>query len=531
MRHKRLTPLTILGVLLIVAGCTTTISGRSAFQATPEKKPTVDHVDPLAPVPDPPHPEIAWHDCTSVIKPQLAGQPGAERDLNFSCGQLQVPVDYANPTKAQMPLLLVKVSLGSQKDRVGSLLVNPGGPGGSGANLAIGLGLTLPLDLMERFDLVGFDPRGVGESNPLECLSTEEKDAQAATGPLPSTPDEIAQFATSAQHFATSCQQKYPNLEHLNTVETARDMDLIREALGDDKLSYLGYSYGTELGAVYATLFPAKVRALVLDGAVDPKISDLASDKLQAGGFENTINRFAGNCVAKGSGCSLGANPIATIEQFLSQTATTPLTSPYPKEQRKATEGIVFTAITSALYDEGSWPSLESAIESGLQGDPTGVFKLADEYNGRYVDANGNAHFSNLLDANVAINCSDSTETYTLEQAQSYSKMWGQEFPVFGASFAWSLYTCTPWPTRRHPLPPINASEAAPSLVVGTKNDPATPYSGAISLTKALKSAQLLTWDGDGHTAYPKTDCITAAVNDYLIDLTLPADGLVCSAK
>ena len=527
MRRTSLMLGTLLGVLLIAAGCTSTVTGRAAPATA---NPAVDYVDPLAPLPTPPTPAITWKDCTSLIKPQLSGQANADRDITYGCGQLDVPVDYAHPDAKQLSLLLVKAHLTTQTNRLGSLVVNPGGPGGSGADLAIGLSLSLPMGILQRFDVVGFDPRGVGNSAPLVCLDSKQKDAAAASPPRPRTPAEITEFTNQAAQFAAKCLSKYPDLEHLNTVETARDLDLIRGALGDAKLSYLGYSYGTELGAVYATLFPDHVRALVLDGAVDPTLTDVESDHQQAGGFENAYNRFVQHCIAQGAACPLGSDPAAKVTALLQQTATTPIASADPAEKREATDGIVTTAIISAMYDESSWDELSQAIESALSGDPTGVFALADSYNGRYTDADGTVHFSNLLDANAAISCNDSTEISTLDQVEARSKAWGEQYPTFGGSFAWSLYTCTPWPTRRHPLPTITAPTAAPSLVIGTTNDPATPYSGAISLTKALGAAQLLTWDGDGHTAYPKTTCVTNAVDDYLISLTLPPHGLVCPA-
>lgn len=530
MRRTVLSVCTLIVVLLISAGCTSTIPGRTHPGASAGSAPAVDSVDPHAPLPAPPSPAIDWHDCTAVIRAQLIGQPGAKRDLSYDCGQLAVPVDYADPNGPTLALSLVRARLSGQHDRIGSLVVNPGGPGGSGIDLGVGLSLSLPSDLLDRFDLVGFDPRGVGDSAALTCLDSAQKDARAASPPSPTTAAQIAEFTDQTDQFATNCQANYPALEHLNTVETARDLDLIRGALGDDRLTYLGYSYGTELGAVYATLFPGRVRALVLDGAVDPTLDDAESDRQQAGGFENAYDRFIQHCIAQGAGCPMGADPGGMVTTLLAQTATSPIRSPKPAETRQATDGIVMTAIVSAMYDTASWDQLSEAVAAAANGDPTGLFALADSYNGRFVDLSGNVHYNNLLDANTAISCNDSTEIVSLKQVESYSTTWAKQYPMFGGSFAWSLYTCTPWPTRRHPLPTISAAGAAPSLVIGTTNDPATPYPGAVNLTKALGSARLLTWNGDGHTAYPKTPCVTDAVDDYLIALTLPAEGTVCPA-
>ena len=511
-------------VLLTAAGCSGAADRAHPGPGTPQ----VQTVDPDAPLPAPPNPAISWHDCTQVIKAQVIGQPGATRDLSYDCGQLDVPLDYSDPDGRTLALSLVRARLAGQHDRIGSMVVNPGGPGGSGTSLAVGLSLSLPTGLLDRFDLVGFDPRGVGESAALTCLDSAQKDARAAAPPTPVTAAQIAEFTDRASQFAASCRADDPDLEHLDTVETARDLDLIRGALGDAALTYLGYSYGSELGAVYATLFPNRVRALVLDGAVDPTLDDVGLDRQQAAGFENAYHRFTQHCLAEAAGCPIGPDPAGTITSLLNQTASMPIASPRPAETRRATDGIVMTAIVSAMYDEASWDRLADAVADAEAGDPTGLFGLADSYNGRYVEPDGTVHFSNLLDANTAIDCNDSTDVFSLKEVESYAMKWAQQYPMFGGSFAWSLYTCTPWPTRRHPLPTISAPNAAPSLVVGTTNDPATPYPGAVNLTKALGSARLLTWDGDGHTAYPKTPCITDAVDDYLITRTLPPEGLLC---
>lgn len=527
------------GVLALVtlAACTQTIDGTASpanlagasAGASGGTTTAKDPVDPLAPVPDPGKPGISWVDCTSTIQPQLAGEDGADRDLKYSCGQMKVPVDYAKPDNGTLTLVLVKVHLNTQQSSKGSLVVNPGGPGGSGANLAIGLGLSLPMEILDNFDIVGFDPRGVGESEPVECLSADEKDKLNATTADPQSATEIDDYVAGVKSLAQACKTSYPNLEHINTVETARDMDQIRKAVGDEKLTYLGYSYGTELGGVYATLFPDKIRAFVLDGAVNPSLSPVASTKAQLEGFENAFKRFADNCVAKAGGCTSGPDPAATVAKLLVDAKASPIPTTASGDSRTATDGIVTTAVASALYDEGSWPKLDAALAKATAGDAAGLFELADSYNDRY-DNKGKVTYSNILEANVAVNCNDNTELTTLDQTKKYAEDWRKEYPLFGGNFAWGTYTCTEWPTRRHPEPKVDASGSAPILVVGTKNDPATPYSGAVELTKKLGTATLLSWEGDGHTAYPKTDCITKAVNDYLINLTVPAEGTDCPA-
>lgn len=528
---------------LLCSGCTAVVvkgsasmEGGSSVSAEASSAPSsqsggpsdLTPVDPLAPVPDPGDPTIKWQDCTTQISSYIVGQKGADRGFEFGCGTMRVPTDYADPTGKTKQLVLIRVHLTSQTTKKGSMLVNPGGPGGSGTNLAIGLALDLPLAVLKNFDLIGFDPRGVGESSPVTCLSAAEKDKYNATTSDPQTQAQISEFSDDVKSFATSCASKYDGLEHINSVETARDMDQIRRAVGDEKLTYLGYSYGTTLGAVYATLFPDKVRALVLDGAVDPSITDLEATEAQLVGFEKAFDRFAADCVAKG--CASGPDPRATVQSLLVSSAKAPIPSSVAAETRKASDGIVTTGVISALYDKGEWPVLDKAIAQAKAGDSAGLFKLADSYNQRFV-SDGKVSYSNLQDSNLAVNCNDSTTTFSLPDSQKYATAWRKKYTLFGGNFGWGLYSCSQWNTRRHPLPTISAPDAAPILVVGTKNDPATPYSGAVSLTKALGGkTMLLSWEGDGHTAYPKTTCVSDAVNAYLIDLTVPAANTDCPA-
>ncbi len=508
------------GLLLAVAGCTsftetadeaTTPSGSSA-PAEPEAAP------------------IAWTDCDAEITELLAGTPGSERDLSFECGRTEVPIDHDEADGATLPLFLVRATLAGQTDRIGSLLVNPGGPGLSGADFALNLALSLPEDVLRRFDLVGFDPRGVGLSTAVECIPAELKDRLTAAEPRPTTQEQVDEVLALADELAEGCVEEYGDaLGTFSTVDTARDMDLLRESLGDEQLNYLGYSYGTTLGSTYAELYPENVRALVLDAAVDPDADAQTRVESQAAGLEASFDAFAANCTGLVSGCPLGGEPRRFLEDLLAQAAGTPIPSAAEGETRAATPGVIMTAVLSAMYDPGSWPQLSQSLAAARNnGDAAGLFSLADRYAGRLADGS----YTNQSDASVAINCADTPEdeTYSAEQVLALAQDWGTRYPLFGAGAATGLYTCSVWDAPRTPLPERDADGSAPILVVGTTGDPVTPLPGAEDMAADLTAGSLLVWEGQGHTAYPKTPCVTDAVNAYLFDLAVPQDGLRCPA-
>jgi pimeloyl-ACP methyl ester carboxylesterase len=507
------------GLLLVLTGCTSFVDTMQASRTSASSSSAA-----AAPVPP-----IEWTDCSEQIRPLIAGQPGADRNLSFECGRTKVPISYAEPQGATLPLFLVRVKLAGQTDRLGSLVVNPGGPGASGADAAIGLALTLPQQVLQRFDLVGFDPRGVGLSTPVECIPGDLKDRLVAAEPRPVTGPQLDAVFSLAREVGKDCSDKYGNaLGTFNTTDTARDLDRIREALGEPKLTYLGYSYGTTLGSTYAELFPDRVRALVLDGAVDPDADPVQMAEAGAAGFESGFDAFAANCTQLIAGCPVGTNPRQFVYDLLNQSATTPIPSAKAGETRKATPGVIVTGVQAALYDQASWPQLAQALSAAQKGDSQGLFSLADSYSGRLDDGT----YSNLFDANLAINCADADPAKQVQESQvrQLAVDWNTKYPLFGAGSAAGLYTCSVWQAKQTPLPHQDAAGAAPILVVGNSGDPVTPLPGAVDMARDLKSGVLLTWQGQGHTSYPKTQCVTDAVDSYLIDLTAPVNGLTCPA-
>jgi pimeloyl-ACP methyl ester carboxylesterase len=515
-------PSSLLALSLMLSGCTS-FSDSAAEQTTAAASPTAE------PEAEP----IDWTDCDEQLQPLIAGQRGGDRDLAFQCGTTKVPITYDEPEGAPLSLFLVRVKAADQTDRIGSLMVNPGGPGASGADAAIGLALTLPPEVLSRFDIVGFDPRGVGLSTPVECVPDETKEEMVASEPRPTSDEQLDEAFGLVRDVADGCAEEYGDaLGTFNTVDTARDMDRVREALGDEKLTYLGYSYGTTLGSTYAELFPDKVRALVLDGAVDPDTDAQTDAEQGAAALEKGFDAFAKNCVGLIAGCPIGKNPRAFLDALLAQAQKTPIpssekaTGGEDAQPRQATPGVVMTAVRAALYDTASWPQLAQALAGARKGDSAGLFSLADSYSGRLEDGS----YSNLFDAKLAINCADTEESFEESDVRALAAEWGKKYPLFGAGAATGLYTCSVWDAERTPLPERDAEGSAPILVVGNSGDPVTPLAGAKDMAQDLDSAVLLVWQGQGHTAYPKDRCVNSAVNAYLISLTAPMDGLTCPA-
>jgi pimeloyl-ACP methyl ester carboxylesterase len=515
----------LLGVLLTLTGCTSFVSTVGAATRSSSSSPAASSAPPVKP--------INWTDCTARIQPLIAGQQGSDRPLSWQCGRLDVPVSYGDPGGQTLPLFLVRAVLAGQTNRIGSLVINPGGPGGSGVEAALGLALTLPVDLLHRFDVVGFDPRGVGLSTPVECISPQTKDEIIASEPRPVTSAQLDAAFTLSRKVADGCAKKYSDaLGAFSTVATARDMDRIRQGVGDQKLTYLGYSYGTTLGSTYAELFPSHIRALVLDGVVDPDSDPTSRQEATAAALEKSFDAFGANCTGQPAGCPIGANPRQAVQDLLTAAQKSPIPSAKQGETRKATDGVVLLAVLSAMYDTGMWPQLSQALASAQKGDAQGLFTLADDYWQRLQDGT----YSNLLDANLAINCADQKDKVSEATVRRLAVEWNQKYPLFGAGSAAApalgLYDCTAWKASPTPLPKVGAVDTdAPILLVGNTGDPVTPYPGAQDMARDLKDDVLLTWQGQGHTSYPKTPCVTNAVDAYLVDLTPPASGTTCPAS
>ncbi|MBX6356683.1 MAG: alpha/beta fold hydrolase [Micromonosporaceae bacterium] len=511
-------------VALVAAGCT--------FGSEPTTRGTTSARPEPGAAPGP-----TWRPCDDVAD-DLVGPAAARARVRYQCTTIKVPQDWAaakaspgaSPSGPTFDIAVIRARSERQHDRIGSLLVNPGGPGGSGVDLAVylsvGAGLGgLPLDVLERFDIVGFDPRGVGRSSPVKCISDADLDATFGYEPDPVSQEEFDGLVDLARRIGQTCGAKYgDSLRLYSTEQAARDMDAVRAAVGDAKITYLGYSYGTLLGATYAQLFPTHIRALVLDGAVDPQQDLVAASESQAKGFERAFSNFAAWCRENRSDCPIAPDARTAVTAALDKARSSPARG---RDGREATAGWVFYAVISSLYSESGWQRLASAIARLETGDPDEVFELADSYAERRPDGT----YSNLFDAFSAVGCADSDEVPSLAEIRKLQSQWRAKYPLFGAPQAVGLLSCALWPGKRDPVPTGPAKGAPPIVVVGTTGDPATPYEQTARLADMLGVGVVLTWQGEGHTAYPATRCINNAVDRYLIDLKVPRKGLTCPAR
>jgi pimeloyl-ACP methyl ester carboxylesterase len=329
------------------------------------------------------------------------------------------------------------------------------------------------------------------------------------------------------RQFSHECASEVgPTLRYYNTVNTARDMDQIRQAVGDDVMNYLGFSYGTELGWTYAHLFPQEVHTFVLDGVVDPTQIHNENSIAQLKGFEEAFGQFANWCV-KAPVCADLHDPAATAEHLFASTQQTPLATGTP---RKLTSSLASTGVLEALYSKSEWPKLADALTTATRGNGAGLLQLADKYNQRSADGT----YQNIIDANATISCNDTAahKPPSVAKVLARSKVLAKRFPIFAGTGGGSGASCLGWQPHRTPIPPPTAATPKPVLVIGNLHDPATPYAGAVHLAAEMGNAQLLSWDGEGHTSYLNgSSCIDRYVNDYLIHSTLPPKGKVCPAK
>ncbi len=517
-RRHRLVAGLLAAVVVATAGCTLPVV------APEESAPDTG----LTQAPTVPGTQASWRPCPEVPR-ELVGR-GAS-GMTYECASVAVPRDWAQPQAGETyEVALIRIRSRAQKDRIGSLVLNPGGPGASGIETAVFLSFGprlggLPTQITDRFDIVGFDPRGVGRSAPVKCISDADQDATFAAPPDPESQTEFNEVVALNKKIAEGCGRKYGDqLPTFSTEQAARDMDAIRAAVGDPKLTYLGYSYGTLLGATYAQLFPGNVRALVLDGAVDPEQDLVAGAETQAAGFERAFGNFTGWCARTPAQCPVAPDARGALTDALAKAETSPVRGP---DGRDATPGWIFLGLVSSLYTESGWASLAKALDRLQAGDARGIFDLADAYARR----GPGGRYTNLFDANLAVNCADATGVPTAARVRELQSEWRTKYPLFGASLAVGLLPCVFWPGGRDPYPTGAAEGAPPILVVGTTGDPATPYENTQRLATMLGTGEVLTWEGEGHTAYPNTTCITAAVNAYLIDLTEPQEGLRCPAR
>ncbi|MFF8573284.1 alpha/beta hydrolase [Streptomyces sp. NPDC015408] len=519
---------TFLAAALLATACSAGGASTSAGPAAQAAGATEPATASLAPLPKATPAELSpyyeqklgWRDC---------GVPG------FQCATMKAPLDYAQPADGDVRLAVARKKATGPGKRLGSLLVNPGGPGGSAVSyLQQYAGIGYPEKVRAQYDMVAVDPRGVARSEPVECLDGREMDAYTRTDVTPDDQDETDELVDAFKEFAEGCGADSPKLlRHVSTVEAARDMDVLRAVLGDDKLTYVGASYGTLLGATYAGLFPDRAGRLVLDGAMDPSLPARRLNLEQTAGFETAFQSFAKDCVRRAD-CPLGdknATPAEVgrnLKAFFGDLDAKPIPAG-DADGRKLTESLATTGVIAAMYDEGAWQQLRKSLTSATkENDGAGLLALSDSYYEREADGG----YSNLMFANAAVNCLDLPAAFSSpDEVRDALPDFEKASPVFGEGLAWASLNCTYWPVRASGEPHrIEAAGATPIVVVGTTRDPATPYRWAEALAAQLSSGRLLTYEGDGHTAYGRgSTCIDSAIDTYLLRGTAPEDGKRCS--
>ena len=489
---------------LLLAGCSTAVDGRAVI-STPR-----------------PGSPIKWAQCKAAASDETRIPAGAE------CGMLSVPVDYSKPDGDVAQIAMIRFKATGQK--IGSLVVNPGGPGKSGVEVAASMAATLPQSVRERFDLVGFDPRGVANSAPAAwCNSDADNDRLRADPTVEYTPEGVAHFENENKAFVQRCLDKMGKefLANLGTANVAKDLDAIRVGLGDQKLTYLGYSYGTRIGALYAEAYPDKVRAMILDGAVDPNADQIEEEIRQAAAFQKAFDNYAADC-ANSPDCPLGTDPAKAVDVYKS------LVEPLVKNPAKTkdprglsySDGIVGTILP--LYSPSLWRHLTQALSELKDGTGDTMLAMADMYMGR--DAKG--HYNNSTDVRVAVNCMDKPHITDRAKVVEEDRRTREVAPFMSYGEFTGLApldTCAFWPVPatgdQHE---IKVTGLPPILVVSTTNDPATPYQAGVDLAQQL-GGTLLTFDGTQHTVvFQGNTCVDDIAARYLVDVTVPPPNTRC---
>ena len=512
----------VVAAAVVAAGC----GGDDDPEADdPSTEPTAETAEPCG--------DSTAPECTPPTEPNVKRPDVPYRELtidwsecgDFDCGTIEVPLDYESPDDGTVELELKRAPATSDNP-LGTLFINPGGPGASGQNYLDAFASELSDEMRSRYDIVGFDPRGVAESDPLVCLDDAEVDELVSYDPDPDTAAEADRARALVRGLGAGCAEAGALAANVSTVDVARDLEILRAAVGDEKLAYYGASYGTYIGATYAELFPNRVGRLVLDGAIDPSLSASELNLQQAAGFQTALEAYVDDCLDSDD-CPVGPDRDGALDQissFLDELDQQPLDSGDP--ERPLTEALGFYGIALPLYSEDYWPLLTQGLTAAFDGDGSLLLTFADTY----LSRTPSGYSDNSAQVIYAVNCLDHPISLTDQQIQRSEPRYEQASPVFGRVFAWSMLGCSEWPLESDPpAPTIDAAGAAPIVVVGTTRDPATPYHWAEALASQLESGVLVSRDGDGHTGYHMgNDCVDEAIDGYLLDGEVPEDGLSC---
>jgi pimeloyl-ACP methyl ester carboxylesterase len=439
------------------------------------------------------------------------------------CGNIEVPFDYADPEQGSFVLFVKRHNAASPADRIGSMMVNPGGPGFGGSSLADDAQYYFSQDLIDRFDIIAWDPRGTGESTPaVDCVDTF--DEYFGLDSPPETPEEKQALIDASQAFNDKCAENSGTiLPYISTMASAQDINSLRLALGEEKVSFFGFSYGSELGTTWATMFPETVRAIVVDGAVDPNASSVQEGMNQAKGFEGQLATFLKQCSEKTT-CAFhnGGKAEAAFDQLVLDIDVTPLE--VSKDRTPVTQGVLFTAVAQAMYSDYYWPQLSEALSEAQSGDGKGILQLYDDYYQRKDDGT----YGNELEAFLAISCLDDPGATSTEEVDSHIEDFIAAAPRLGGNFAYG-YSCALWPVEQAAKVNITGKDAGPIVVVGTTGDAATPLESTRKMAQGLEQGILIVVDANQHTGYGANSCVVKAVDDYLIKLKVPANETTCT--
>jgi pimeloyl-ACP methyl ester carboxylesterase len=445
-----------------------------------------------------------------------------DADDRLLCGALEVPFDYENPGTDTFTLSLVKHPATKSSQRIGSMLVNPGGPGFGGTAIAENASAYLSSRLLEVFDVVGWDPRGTGDSTPaVDCI--DEYDEYFAIDPTPANDEEKQRLIDASMRFADECEEKNSEiLPHISTNNSARDMDQIRQALGEEKITYFGFSYGSELGGTWATMFPTTVRAAVLDGATDPTADYVQSGLNQAEGFENEFSKFLEQC-AQDALCAFhnNGNTRQAFLDLMDSVDANPI--PVSSDRAPVNQSVLQTAVAMAMYSSSSWPQLEDALAAAQLGDGEGILTLYDDYYQRGFDGK----YGNELEAFLAISCLDDPGPQTVAEADSHTPRFQEVAPLLYPGFVGG-YVCVFWPAQTDKRIEITGAGAGPILVIGVTGDAATPLASTRKMAASLEDGRLIVVDANRHTGYGENACVTDAADNYLITTQIDFSEKLC---
>lgn len=446
-------------------------------------------------------------------------------DSSVEVALLDVPVDYDDPDGATFEIFVARHRAGNPDERIGSLLVNPGGPGFGGSDLAIFAAQIYDPRLLEHFDIVGWDPRGTGLSEPpIDCIDDFDPYFTAVDS-TPETDEERLEMVGIAEDFAAACTGRNGTIiEHVGTNNSARDMDTLRRALGEEQISYFGFSYGSELGATWATLFPDTVRAAVLDGASDPNADALESSLQQMRGFQESLETFLSRCDDIPD-CEFrqGGDATEAYLDLMADLDAMPLE--IDPDRPPVNRDVATVATIQAMYSENLWQQLERALANAIDGDGSGLMRLNDQYYQRQPDGT----YGNELEAFQTISCADTADRQTVEEADAEAPLYREVAPLLIPEGSTGSYFCTFFPPALDPRADVTGVGAGPIVVIGTTGDPATPFDSTVRMSDTLEDGRLVIVEADQHTGYGVNLCVVEVVNRYLIDLEPPDDGTECA--